>query len=55
MAWGDRKKRREEAAKASRDAKKFLKNPPKSSPEGRGVCKVCLTKDGHTGWCTRIS
>jgi hypothetical protein len=55
MAWGDKKRRREEAKKADRDAARFLKNPPKSSPEGKGVCKLCLTKNGHTATCSRVS
>jgi hypothetical protein len=55
MAWGDKKRRRKEAKKADRDAARFIKNPPKSRPEGRGTCKVCEVKDGHAGWCPRNS
>lgn len=56
MGWKDRKKRREEAEKASRDARKYSK--PGSVPrrqEGRGVCKLCGIANGHTATCSRNS
>jgi hypothetical protein len=54
MAWGDRKRRREEAEKATRDAERYAKKV-KPLREGRGVCRICLTKNGHTGDCSRNS
>lgn len=27
----------------------------KRPPEGYGVCKYCLVKNGHAGWCPMIS
>lgn len=56
MGWKERKKGREEAAKASRDARKYSKpGSVRSRQEGLGVCKVCLTKNGHTADCSRNS
>lgn len=55
MGWKSKRQRRAEAEKATRDAARYLADPPKARQEGLGTCKLCLTKNGHTADCSRIS
>jgi hypothetical protein len=54
MGWRDKKRRREEAEKATRDAARYSKGV-KPLREGRGLCRICLTTNGHTSDCSRNS
>lgn len=56
MKFGGKAARRREAERADSLTKKILKEGlPKARPEGNGVCRICLTKNGHTAKCSRIS
>jgi hypothetical protein len=56
MKFGGKAARKREAERAAALAKEILeKGLPKSRPEGNGVCKVCTIKNGHAGWCPRVS
>src|SRR4051812_7492597 len=56
VTWGDKKRRRKEAKKATRDAERYSKPGSVSRrQEGLGTCKVCLIRNGHTADCSRNS